>query len=164
MVKAAVMRRCAYQPCGIEFPATANRQLYCSPEHSQQARDAKRRHGHCAQCQKPLGCNTARRFCDKACRWSYQQERRGKRGKRVVEPVAVLLPAGCNPHPVRLRISELPIEYGEVARKLYCRRYERCLSYAVSKKWSGFGCQGCDVDEPLPATPGHNPKGGNWSW
>jgi hypothetical protein len=62
-----------------------------------------------------------------------------------------------------MRIADLQGEYGEIARRIYCRRYERCLSYAVSKNWGGFGCKSCDVVEPEePQKPG--PKRSNWEW
>lgn len=40
-------------------------------------------------------------------------------------------------------------EGGRPYRRLYCRWYGRCLEYASGRKWDGFTCRGCVVDEPL---------------
>lgn len=157
MVKAGDIRTCAYEGCRDVFTPRDGRQRYCDQSCSANERQRRNRASNCAHCGKPI---TELRFCDKACRSAYITERRGKRGKRVVEPVAVLLPSGCNPSP--LRLSELPRAYGEVARKLFCRRLERCLSYAVSKRWGGMSCANCDVEEPDVQAP--RPKGTNWEW
>lgn len=124
------------------------------------ARDARRPFSKCAHCSKSLPKDQQRRFCDRACQFAYAQERRGKRGKRVREPVAVLLPLGCQPSPVTT--AELQGGYGEVARKVFCARMERCLSFAIAKNWGGMSCEACDVDEP--AIVPLKPKGSNWSW
>ena len=154
-------RQCAYEPCGREFTPSDARQRYCNPDHSMSARNGRRGYAACAHCKRPLVASEGRRFCEKACQWAYAQERRGKRGKRVIEPVAVLLPIGCQP--ARVRMDELRGDYGEVVRKIYCRQYKRCLSYAVSKNWGGFGCQECKVeDAEMPEKP--MSKRSNWEW
>lgn len=153
------MKRCAYSSCGVDFAPRDPRQKYCTPRCFENNHKRRQRAGRCAHCEKPI-VETDRRFCDQACRWSYQQERRGRRGKSVKEPVAVLLPLGCKPSPVRSH--ELPGPYGEVARKVFCQRMERCLSFAIAKNWGGMSCQECDVDET--AIMPLRPKGSNWSW
>jgi hypothetical protein len=37
-------------------------------------------------------------------------------------------------------------------RRLWCRRYDACLSYAACLKWPGFDCGGCSVREEEPPT------------
>lgn len=158
MARGSLPRLCSSEACGRAFVASDTRQRYCSASCGNYTRQRRRRHAVCAQCHKAID---AGRFCDQACRGTYVTERRSRKGKRVIEPMAVLLPSGCNPKP--MRIADLQGEYGEIARRIYCRRYERCLSYAVSKNWGGFGCKSCDVQEPEePQKPG--PKRSNWEW
>lgn len=37
-------------------------------------------------------------------------------------------------------------------RRLWCRRYDACLSYAACLKWPGFDCGSCSVREEEPPT------------
>lgn len=37
-------------------------------------------------------------------------------------------------------------------RRLWCRRYDTCLSYAAAEKWPGFDCGACRVREEEPPT------------
>lgn len=55
-----------------------------------------------------------------------------------------------------LYLGSLPIEdaIGDVEnvgerRRLHCRRYENCLTYAASVNWTGFQCSACRVNETL---------------
>jgi hypothetical protein len=41
---------------------------------------------------------------------------------------------------------------GYGVRRLTCRRYETCLDYAAAKKWPGFDCTACPVEECSPFT------------
>jgi hypothetical protein len=34
-------------------------------------------------------------------------------------------------------------------RRVHCRRYDNCLTYAAAAGWLGFHCGACDVDELL---------------
>lgn len=40
---------------------------------------------------------------------------------------------------------ELPTNVGE--RKINCRRYEMCLTYAMAQDWYGFHCERCPVED-----------------
>lgn len=40
-------------------------------------------------------------------------------------------------------------EHVALKRRLHCKRYENCLTYAASLAWDGFHCGACDVDEPM---------------
>lgn len=33
-------------------------------------------------------------------------------------------------------------------RRLHCKRYDNCLSYAAEQAWPGFHCAACSVEEP----------------
>lgn len=52
--------------------------------------------------------------------------------------------------------SPIECEYSQDAdvvasrRKLLCRRYDNCLTYAASLGWVAFACVVCDVDELVP--------------
>jgi hypothetical protein len=35
-------------------------------------------------------------------------------------------------------------------KRVLCRRYENCLTYAAANHWEGFHCQDCIIEEPLP--------------
>ena len=56
-----------------------------------------------------------------------------------------------------LRPGSLPLEaerendteYVARKRRIHCRRYGNCLTYAASLSWDGFHCGACDVDEPM---------------
>jgi hypothetical protein len=37
-------------------------------------------------------------------------------------------------------------------RRLWCKRYDTCLSYAACLKWPGFDCTACTVREESPPT------------
>ena len=45
-------------------------------------------------------------------------------------------------HPVRAR-------EGVGDRRLWCRRYDTCLSYAAAHDWDGFDCSSCDVHDEM---------------
>jgi hypothetical protein len=45
------------------------------------------------------------------------------------------------------RPTEAP-EGGE-GRRLWCRRYDACLTHAWARGWSGFTCTTCDVDDEV---------------
>lgn len=162
-------RKCDYRGCGHDFVPRDTRQRYCEYACKQRELVAKRT-TRCLNCEKDAA--QPARFCSSACQWSYSQTKRPGRKPRSFVPVIVLLPAGCNP----IRSVALPVApesterlgggqtYGEIARRVWCARYERCLSHAVSKNWDGFDCSKCDVDESTAPEPGENKKGGNWSW
>lgn len=38
---------------------------------------------------------------------------------------------------------------GGKGRRLWCRKYDRCLNFAVARGWSGFDCGGCDVRDEV---------------
>lgn len=40
-----------------------------------------------------------------------------------------------------------PEGHGE--RKVYCSRYDDCLGEAMRRRWRGFGCEACGVDDPI---------------
>lgn len=144
MVKAGAIIRCAYTKCGVEFTPIDPRQRYHTYECGQNARIERRP--------------------------NYNPGAKPGPKPRQYTPVVVLLPAGCNP----IRAVALPVvtesteriggghTYGEVVRRVWCARYERCLSHAVSKNWLGFDCSSCEVDEPDINAP-RNPKS-NWEW
>lgn len=53
-----------------------------------------------------------------------------------------------------LPFGSLPLEAAsadvdDVRRRLHCRRYENCLTYAASVGWEGFHCGACAVDETI---------------
>lgn len=155
------MTRCARPQCGRTIAAPRPRQLYCDVTCSDAERQQRKRNRTrtCKNCDN----KTPERFCSNECRWAYLKRIRKSNKTPVAEreaAVVVLLPVGCKPTP--LRLSELPVNYGEIARKVFCRRMERCLSYAVSKKWGGLSCMECDVDEP--EEPDIKSKGSNWEW
>lgn len=66
----------------------------------------------------------------------------GRRRFRVLEPTLALdsVPTYCAPTDVD--------EVGS-KRRLHCRRYTECLTYAASQNWPGFHCHKCGVEEPL---------------
>ncbi|MEM5786136.1 MAG: hypothetical protein AAGU11_02385 [Syntrophobacteraceae bacterium] len=35
----------------------------------------------------------------------------------------------------------------KVMRNVFCRNYSECLDEAITKKWPGFSCQGCESYE-----------------
>lgn len=41
--------------------------------------------------------------------------------------------------------DENPISVG--SRKFDCRRYEKCLDYAIAQDWLGFHCENCEVED-----------------
>lgn len=47
------------------------------------------------------------------------------------------------------------VETIDARRRLHCRRYENCLTYAASVNWSSFNCSACDVNELIPASELH---------
>jgi hypothetical protein len=47
------------------------------------------------------------------------------------------------------RPREAP-EGGE-GRRLFCRRYDACLTHAWARGWRGFDCRDCDVDDEISA-------------
>jgi hypothetical protein len=40
---------------------------------------------------------------------------------------------------------------GGLDRRLWCRRYDRCLTYAAALGWTGFACGECPVDDEISA-------------
>lgn len=36
-------------------------------------------------------------------------------------------------------------------KRIHCRRYTNCLTFAASQNWPGFACFDCRVEEPLSA-------------
>lgn len=151
--------KCAYRGCAADFQPDDPRQRYCCPQHKWAQANALDR--HCKNCKLKLETpDTTIRFCNNACRWSYLQ-RRKQSAKRVVRlPIAVLLPAGCSPHRVQGTQEAASstigspgmVHYGDIARRVFCARYERCLAWVVSQRWGNWDCVGCDVDETvLPA-------------
>lgn len=157
------MTKCAYKGCGVDFTPKDSRQQFHTHECGQRERDARKR--RCPNCKAPGMVDD--RFCSSACQWAYAQKRRKGRPPTFT-PVIVLLPGGCNPtRSVALPIAPESTErlsggqtYGEVSRKVWCQRYERCLSHAVSLRWDGFSCRSCEVDEPDINAPRN--KGSNW--
>lgn len=137
-------RPCAYRECDNSFRPRDTRQLFCSPDHAQLERDARKR----TTAPTPgIG-----------------------RPRRDFVPVTRLLTAPCHP----TRTDTLPVapgstkagldgeSYGEVVRRVWCARYSECLAYAVSLRWEGFGCQECTVDAPDVNAPRN--KRTNWEW
>lgn len=134
-------RRCAHQTCGIEFEPRHPNAAYHSRECKDNARYADRRraelgHALCRSCKKPV--EGMARFCGEHCKWTYLRSRSRVPSCEVrhtasLQPVSVLLPLGCQP---RRNPGE---------RDFTCRQYERCLSYAASKGWSGFNCETCPM-------------------
>lgn len=155
------MTKCAYLGCGQDFAPHDARQLYCSPEHSQLARDARKRLCKNRNCRAKLNtADRSTRFCSNACRWSYLEQRKQSQKHVVRLPIAVLLPSGCSPRRVYGTQEPLGstigttgmVGYGEIARKVFCAHYERCLSWVVSKNWGNWDCRDCKVEQPkVPA-------------
>jgi hypothetical protein len=56
---------------------------------------------------------------------------------RIIFPMPVM-PEGSNPSWAAEAVGE---------RRLWCRRYDTCLSFAASQKWPGFDCGACGVRE-----------------
>lgn len=54
-----------------------------------------------------------------------------------------VLPHDSRPEPL------MSPDSGPDERKLLCRRYNDCLSYAAAHNWLSFGCGGCEVEERL---------------
>ena len=50
-----------------------------------------------------------------------------------------------------LEHRELDIDRVDEHRRLLCRRYENCLTFAASEGWRGFSCRGCSIEETLSA-------------
>jgi len=147
-----VVTRCAWKGCDKDFdPRARNSRGPIAKFCSRQCKDAHRNAGNrkCRACRKLLGSsNGFNRFCSNACKWSYLQKRRRAQSvsdpqvspRDPVEPVAVLLPLGCEP---RKHEQEHDPEALPSLRLLTCERYERCLTYAASKNWEGFTCRLC---------------------
>jgi hypothetical protein len=58
------------------------------------------------------------------------------------------VPTECGP----LSLSE--VEFGD-SRRVLCRRYTRCLTYAASQGWRGFSCASCRIREDLTVDEQH---------
>lgn len=41
------------------------------------------------------------------------------------------------------------IDSAENQRRVHCRRYGNCLTFAAAQNWRGFCCNSCDVDETI---------------
>lgn len=146
MAKAgANSRHCALAGCGRPFTPSDVRQRYCTPTCSDTHLKQRRRVRTCRQCKALYTLSAFRRFCGYDCRTQYLEARR-LNSRPVLEPIAVLLPLGSSP---RRTISGAYVDGQLPERRVFCRRYERCLSYAESQRWAGFDCSGCDVDEAV---------------
>lgn len=150
MAKAGDMRVCANDRCRVAFAPGDPRQRFHSRACKTAASNALRPRGDarpprprtCKQCRVLYRVSELRRFCSHDCRRLYLEKRRvGPRP--IAEPVSVLLPLGSSPRRAAINpyAGEMP------ARKVFCRRYSRCLAYAESKRWPGFSCSECTVNE-----------------
>jgi len=47
--------------------------------------------------------------------------------------------------------AECPSEPEAAAeqRRVHCRRYVNCMTYAAAQNWRGFHCGECDIDETI---------------
>lgn len=141
-------RSCELPGCGMEFSPRQSNARFCSRAHKDAGRNLERR--RCKNCRSALDVSVRfQRFCSSKCRWSYLQTRRRAQSvtqhvspRDPVEPVSVLLPLGCEPR--RHEQEEDPERIPEI-RSLDCSRYERCLTYAASKNWTGFTCRLCPM-------------------
>lgn len=71
--------------------------------------------------------------------WRYQRDlERAKRRARGDGPRLI---------PFLLDERPQPASGGGEGRRLWCRRYDRCLSFVVSMEWDGFDCSACAVDD-----------------
>jgi hypothetical protein len=54
---------------------------------------------------------------------------------------------------VPLLVEERPREApeGGEGRRIWCRKYDGCLTHAWARGWRGFECGGCDVDDEISA-------------
>jgi hypothetical protein len=146
-VPAPAPRRCALTECGVEFVPASPKQRYHDDQCRYTARNLSKR--LCRNCREPV--QPYQRFCKNACKWAYLSRHSADAKKRAgLKPVqrpdvAVLLPLGCMPR--RAAQVEDPEEMPTV-RRLTCRRYERCLSWALYQDWPGFTCMACPIHEP----------------
>jgi hypothetical protein len=146
MVRELLPRICVNPRCGEVFAPVDVRQRYHSRDCQMDALNDKRPR-KCKSCSRSFHDTGwtlqggRSRFCSYACRTAYLE----KQGRTAV-PVAVLLPLGSNP---KRTLSNSYFDGTVPERRIFCRRYERCLSYAESQRWSGFDCTKCDVQEPV---------------
>jgi hypothetical protein len=140
------IRRCALDGCDGLVTSLEPHARFCSKTCRKTSSNAKRR--RCKNCGVQLVVDSPfARHCSNACKWAYLEKRRRGRGRPEVLPaIAVLLPAGCKP---RRGLPIVDEEQASSVRRVDCRRYDRCLSYAVSKGWASFGCGSCEVDERI---------------
>ena len=56
-----------------------------------------------------------------------------------------MLSDGAAPQPFSL----ISVEETDAERRVWCRRYDRCLSHAAVQLWDGWTCAQCDVDDEM---------------
>jgi hypothetical protein len=135
-------RRCGNPTCGRDFIPHDARMKYCGDDCQDAFFNARRRRCKLAWCGAPIPADShLRRFCSGEHRFEYLQLRRAGRVRVVPvrpEPIAVLLPKGC--YPVQcIQVSDP----AQVTRNVNCSQYERCLTFAESKRWRSFSCLRC---------------------
>lgn len=81
-----------------------------------------------------------------------EDDRRGRRrvyGRFRIAAEGLFL--GSTPTPC----NELDIDDVLDRRRILCRRYSNCLTYAASEGWDGFTCESCCIREKLSPNEQH---------